>query len=695
MQDTITTAQPKRYIGSYQIIDGLGEGSFGRVYRAYQPFLERQVAIKILHDNFFERAPSEKLFMQEGRTIAKLRHPNIVNVYEFGVAQDSITNQTIAFMVMEYLPGATLQARLKKGPLSIAESVRLIDQIAQGLAYAHGQNVIHRDLKPANILFTGAGQPVIVDFGLAKLAEEKMPGEKPGAEKSLASDGSRSTGFTTLGSMGTPRYMAPEQLTGGLVSPATDQYALGLIAFEMLSGQVPFDSDHVNELMVRRATEKAPSILSVAPQLPRAIEPVLDRVLALDPTVRYESASQFAQAFGEALLPSHRLEPTMQVIDPLYAARLQTAQQYVSGFLAMLGLFAVIVILFCAAEFVRGYQTGSSPEFLWDGLIVSNLRLPDGMRAVNGIMPGSVAQDAGYQIGDKIQDDLILDKSNPSGVYQVDGVARSTLNIDWQPKPGNRIERPVQRGAVTIRLAYLLQRSTYALFILAATLVSALVGVLCGFWMLRRWGAEPGIQVYVPLTFLFSVFIVARAVANLILYLDTLTYHLSLAVLLHIILVFPEQAAWVKRHPRRIWWIYAPVVVGLYYLLTRTPIILPILNLPLQALDYLIYAIAIIALLIIKWLRRDLKKYPDVRWLIYGLAFAMALGLYYVVVFYLLPADVLNNVLGGATFQTVVNDIVLVLLQSILPILIAVGIHRVQKQLGTTQSRFVVVPTTV
>lgn len=690
----MNAAPPKRYIGSYQLLDQLGEGSFGKVYRAYQPFLDRQVAIKMLHDDFFEKSRSEALFMKEGRTIAKLRHPNIVNVYEFGVTQESDTNRTIAFMVMEYLPGATLQTRLEKGTLSIEEAVRLIDQIAQGLTYAHEQNVIHRDLKPANILFTESGQPVIVDFGLARLAEDKLPPEPSDLDGITVMEGIRPTGYTTLDGMGTPRYMAPEQLTGVKVSPATDQYALGLIAFEMLSGRVPFDSNQLNQLMVRRSTENAPSILSIAPGLPPAIGMVMQRVLTLDPESRYESVSAFAQAFGEALLPSRRAEPTLKVIDPLYAARLQTAQQYVTGFLAVLGLVAMVVILFCAAEFVRGYQLGSAPQFLWDGLILSNSRLPDGLRVVNGVMPGSAAQAAGYRIGDKLQDDLIFDESNPNGAYQVDGVARSLLNTTWRPKPGNRIERTVQRGAETLQLTYTLERSTYSLFILAATLISASVGVLCGFWMLRRWGAEPGIQVYVPLTFLFSVFIIARAVANLILYFDTLTYHLSLAILLHMILVFPTEAAWVKRHPGRVWWIYAPAIVGLYYLLTRTPII-PVINLPLQALDYLVYNVLIVGLFVTKWLRRDLKVFPDVRWLVYAFSFAMLLSLYYIVVFYLLPADVLNNVLGGATFQTIVNDIVLVLLQSVLPVLIALGVHRVQKQLGTTASRLVVVPTSV
>ncbi len=689
----MTSTQPTRYIGSYQVIDELGDGSFGKVYLAYQLFLERQVAIKVLHDDFFERAPSEKLFMREGRTIAKLRHPNIVNVYEFGVAQESLTNQTTAFMVMEYLPGSTLQALLELGSLSLEESVRLIEQIAQGLAYAHEQNIIHRDLKPANILFTESGQPVIVDFGLAKLVEDKRLDNADNLKGIPITDGSRSTSLSTLGSMGTPMYMAPEQLTGTTVSPATDQYALGLIAFEMLTGQMPFSMDKLTEMMVHRATQAAPSILKIAPQLPPAIGHVMARVLALDPADRFESVSAFAQSFSEALLPNRRQGPVVRVIDPLYAAQLQTAQRYVSGFLSILGLFIVIVILFCAAEFLRGYSTGSSPEFLWDGLIVSTLRSADGTRQVNGVMPGSIAQAAGYEIGDKIQDDLILDKNKPDGAYQVDGIARSALNIDWQAKPGNQIERVVQRNGETITLTYTLQRSTYSLFILAATLTSALIGVLCGFWMLRRWGAEPGIQVYVPLTFLFSTFIVARAVANLLLYFDTLTYHLSLAVLLHMVLVFPEEMAWVKRHPRRLVWIYLPVAIGLYYLLTRTPIIIPILNLPIQALDYLVYTVAIAVLIVVKWMRHDQKNYPAVRWLVSAFAFAMALSLYYVVVFYLLPAEVLNRVLGGATFQTIVNDIFLVLLQGGLPILIAIGVHRIQKQLGTTLSRFIIVPT--
>ncbi len=686
--------QPTRYIGSYQIIDHLGEGSFGRVYRAYQPFLDRQVAIKILHDDFFELSSTEKMFMREGRTIAKLRHPNIVNVYEFGVAPDSISGQTTAFMVMEYLPGATLQSRMKNEPLTFDATVQLIEQIAQGLAYAHEQNVIYRDLKPANILFTENGQPVIVDFGLAKLAEEKLPADEHTLSNTLPGDGSRSVAFETLGSVGTPTYMAPEQLIGNPVTPATDQYALGLIAYEMLTRHIPFVSDNLTEWMVRRANEPSPSILTFAPQLPPAVESIMARVLAINPADRFENTTGFATALSEALLPDRLPQAPMQVIDPLYAAQLQTAQRYVTGFLAVAGLLTIIVILFCAAEFLRGYSAGISPEFLWDGLIVSSLKLADGTRQVNGVLPGSVAQAAGYQIGDKIQDDLILDKSNPNGAYQANEVTRSALNIDWQPKPGTLITRSVQRGPGTITLSYSLQRSSYLLFILAATLIAALVSILCGFWMLRRWGAELGIQIYVPLTFIFSLFIVARAVANLILYLDTLTFHLSLAVLTHIILVFPEPLPWVTRHPRRIVWIYVPVLVGLYYLLTRTPIILPIIHLPLQALDYLVYMISIVLLLVFKWIRRDQKKYPDVRWMVLAFVFAIFLGLYYVIITYVLPPEFLNSVLGGATLQTIINDIFLVLLQSVLPILIAIGVHRIQKQLGTTLSHFVVMPTT-
>jgi len=211
------------YIGTYQITGPLGEGGFGKVFAAYQPFLDRQVAIKTVRPELLDlleqpAAVSERLFINEGRAIARLRHPNIVVVYEFGVAQDSLTNQRIAYMVMEYLPGPSLGDRLVRETIPVDKAIDWIEQIADGLTYAHAQNVVHRDLKPSNVLFSAAGQPVIVDFGLSWLMEEKKP-ELPSSdgEKAREKPPQRHPGASTLNTntIGTPKYMAPEQVNGG------------------------------------------------------------------------------------------------------------------------------------------------------------------------------------------------------------------------------------------------------------------------------------------------------------------------------------------------------------------------------------------------------------------------------------------------------------------------------------------------
>src|SRR5258708_7475031 len=157
------------YIGSYQVIRMLGEGAFGVVYQSYQAFLDRQVAIKVLHTDLTADRAVEQQFMNEARTIARLRHPNIVSVYEFGLIQTETVPLT--YMVMENLPGETLQTRLNRARLPILQVLRIIEQLAEGLDYAHAHHVIHRDLKPANILFSEQDPPVVVDFGLAKLVE--------------------------------------------------------------------------------------------------------------------------------------------------------------------------------------------------------------------------------------------------------------------------------------------------------------------------------------------------------------------------------------------------------------------------------------------------------------------------------------------------------------------------------------------
>src|SRR5579859_240452 len=233
------------YIGSYRTTREIGEGAFGLVYQAYQPFLDREVAVKTLHADLSAQPRVEQQFMHEARTIARLRHPNIVSVYEFGTTQ--IGSKTSTYMVMEFLSGETLLDALRRGPMPVAEVVNIVEQLAKALDYAHQRNVIHRDLKPANIMFTDQNQPVIVDFGLAKLMAlsgfAQAGDGKPALESTIS---------------GTPAYMSPEQAANESIGPASDQYALATIAYEMLAGRRPFAENDSHKALLQRLQDMPP-----------------------------------------------------------------------------------------------------------------------------------------------------------------------------------------------------------------------------------------------------------------------------------------------------------------------------------------------------------------------------------------------------------------------------------------------------
>ncbi len=264
-------------IGAYQVVEKLGEGGMAEVYKAYQPSLERHVALKFIRPELAGKEGFRPRFEQEAKLLARLNHPHIIHIYDFGEAEGRL------YLVMEYVPGGTLKdhaARLAE-PEALA---RLLDALSAGLDYAHGQGIIHRDIKPGNLMFTADERPVFNDFGLAKLVGTV-------SDKSEAGDTS-----------GTPDYMAPEQVTGdpARVGAASDIYALGVVMFELLTGRVPFTGNNAYEVMFKHVQEEAPSPRAFRPDLPEAIEPVLAKALAKDPDERYAKASELAHAFREA-----------------------------------------------------------------------------------------------------------------------------------------------------------------------------------------------------------------------------------------------------------------------------------------------------------------------------------------------------------------------------------------------------------
>ncbi len=269
-------------IGRYHILAPLGEGGMATVYKAFDTRLQREVAVKVIRKDAFTPdllAMVLQRFEREALTLARLTHPNIIPVYDYGEYENS------PFLVMPYLPGGTLKERIG-GPMQVREAAALLLPVARALQYAHEQNVLHRDIKPSNILLTQGGQPMLGDFGIAKLLEQGQ--------------GATLTG-TGVG-IGTPEYMAPEAGLGEAVA-ASDQYSLGVVFYELVTGRKPYYADTPFAVMLKHINDPLPAPGSFVPGLPPAVEQVLFTALAKQPQHRYASVADFAQALGQLAQP--------------------------------------------------------------------------------------------------------------------------------------------------------------------------------------------------------------------------------------------------------------------------------------------------------------------------------------------------------------------------------------------------------
>ena len=267
---------PGTHLGQYVVQDFIGEGAMGRVYRAYHPHLERVGAVKVL--NGLSTDPqSAARFRREAQAIAHMRHPNIVNVFDFG------EHEGTPYMIVEYVEGGNLSARLQQGKLDPAKAIRYLSDVGDALDYAHSRGIVHRDVKPANILMTNAETPILADFGLVKLMQSS-------SIKSM-------TGMAT----GTPAYMAPEQVTGEEVGPASDRYSFAVLAYQMLTGRIPFSDGGVLEVMYAQVNRTPPPPSAANPELGPEVDAVLLRGLAKDPKARWASCAEMVGALQAAL----------------------------------------------------------------------------------------------------------------------------------------------------------------------------------------------------------------------------------------------------------------------------------------------------------------------------------------------------------------------------------------------------------
>ena len=256
-----------KQLGRYRIESELGRGAMGVVYKALDPVLDRTVALKIivLDEDAEDRAEYHSRFFQEAKAAARLNHPSLITIYDFG------EEGSLAYMAMELLKGTELSERMAKGSIPIREAISIAEQVAEGLAYAHDNEVIHRDIKPGNIVLLPRNRVKVMDFGIARMQSSELK--------------------TQLGTrLGTPKYMSPEQSTGSTVDHRTDIFSLGIVLYEMLTGAKLFTGENLAQVLHNVATFDPPPPSRIRPEISHTLDLVVKRAIAKKTEDRYATA---------------------------------------------------------------------------------------------------------------------------------------------------------------------------------------------------------------------------------------------------------------------------------------------------------------------------------------------------------------------------------------------------------------------
>lgn len=261
----------KRISGRYKILEVIGGGGMSNVYLAHDMILDRDVAMKILHYNFSNEQEMHRRFQREALSATSLTHPNIVSIYDVGEDGD------MHYLVMEYVKGQTLKQYIQKyAPLSPTKCVNIMKQLTSAIAHAHQNQIIHRDIKPQNILMDESEKVKITDFGIAMALED--------------------TSFTRTNSvLGTVHYLSPEQARGGTATKKSDIYSLGIVLYELLTGELPFSGESAVAIALKHLQSETPSVKSIVPSIPQSLENVVLKATAKDPNHRYSSVEEMRE----------------------------------------------------------------------------------------------------------------------------------------------------------------------------------------------------------------------------------------------------------------------------------------------------------------------------------------------------------------------------------------------------------------
>ncbi|RME05853.1 MAG: hypothetical protein D6803_07995, partial [Anaerolineae bacterium] len=332
-----------RTIGGYQLVERLGQGGMATVYKAYEAALDRYVAVKVLPDFFAKDPTFAQRFRREARAVAQLNHPSILPIYNFG------SEGGVTYIAMQYVEGGTLKQKAGQvyAPL---EAVRLVLPVARALAYAHRRGVIHRDVKPANVLISEDGWPILADFGLARMVEA-------------------STQLTGTGvGIGTPAYMSPEQGRGEKVDHRADIYSLGIMLYEMLTGDVPFKADTPMGVVLQHISAPLPPPRKRNPDIPESLERIILKATAKKPEERYQSADEMIAALEavERELTARQAGDQSASLETSHSAgraRRGRAAGWLVGAVALLAVLIVWASVACPWPWLPWCEAGSAALF--------------------------------------------------------------------------------------------------------------------------------------------------------------------------------------------------------------------------------------------------------------------------------------------------------------------------------------------
>ncbi len=336
-------------IGHYEVLQVLGKGGFGIVFRAFDDVLQRVVAIKVMAPQLAATSPARKRFLREARTSAQVRHENVVQVYE-------VAEHPLPYLAMEFIPGETLQQKLdRNGPLEVSETLRIGRQIAEGLAAAHARDLIHRDIKPANVLIEGGPrqQVKITDFGLARAADDA----------SISQSGIIA---------GTPMYMAPEQAQGQTLDQRADLFSLGSVLYQMAAGRPPFRANNTVAVLKRVCEDTPRAIREIIPETPQWLCDIIAKLHAKDPEDRYQSAREVSDVLADCesqLKANSKLKDFSRIPRGKSSPRRTVRQKWIAAAtVLLLPMFALAVTEFAGVtNLFRGQQATPDPVMNAEG----------------------------------------------------------------------------------------------------------------------------------------------------------------------------------------------------------------------------------------------------------------------------------------------------------------------------------------